>query len=257
MISKSIYNKSMHLRGILNYRLISVLVLIFLFGAISKVNAQQICSGSYCANEYYFGTGGENELNSTNYTGRASTGSLGVGETSSTSYSTQAGYVTTQEEYLEMIVNTTNVNLGTLSASSASTGTGTFYVRAYTSTGYFVQTISPPPSNGAVTLTNLTSQTASSVGTEQFGINLVANTSPTTFGANPSQAPDSSFAYGSASTGYNTANLYKYVAGDTIATAPKGIGRTDYTISYLANASPISKGGEYTVDHVLVVVATF
>ncbi len=238
-------------------RLFLLAGILLALGSFEYANAQQVCSGSYCANEYFFGTGGENELNSTNYSGRAATGSLGVGESSSSSFTTQAGYVTTQEEYLEMIVNTTNVNLGELSSSSASTGTGTFYVRAYTSTGYFVQTISPPPSNGAVTLANLTTQTASSVGTEQFGINLVANTSPSTFVANPSQAPDNTFAYGTAATGYNTPNLYKYVAGDTIATSTKGIGRTDYTISYLANASPISRGGEYTVDHVLVVVATF
>jgi len=219
--------------------------------------AQQTCSTSYCSNEYFFGTGGEVELNSTNYSGRAGAGSLGVGESSSSSYSTQAGFVTAQEEYLEMVVNTATIDLGTLSTSSASTGSGTFYVRAYTSSGYSVKTMSDPPTNGSVTLAPMTVAAASSPGTEQFGINLVANTSPTTFGANPAPSPDNTFGFGAAASGYATANQFKYNVGDTVATAPKGIGQTNFTVSYLANISPISKGGEYTVDHVLVVVATF
>jgi len=219
--------------------------------------AQQTCSTTYCSNEYYFGTGGEVDLNSTNYSGRAGTGSLGVGESSSSSYSTQAGFLTAQEEYLEMIVNTATIDLGTLTTSSAATGTGTFFVRAYTSSGYYVKTMSDPPTNGSVTLAPMTVAAASSPGTEQFGINLVSNTSPTTFGANPAPSPDVTFGYGAAATGYDTANMFKYNVGDTIATAPKGVGKTDFTISYIANISPISKGGVYTVDHVLVVVATF
>ncbi len=223
--------------------------------AAGKVSAQS--STNYQVPEYNFGVGAENELTSPSYRGQASAGALGVGNIGSTNYSSIAGSLTPREEYLEMIVNATTINLGTLSTGAASTGTGTFYVRAYTSSGYYVQTISPTPTNGGVSLAPMTSAAASSPGTEQFGINLVANTSPATFGANPVPAPDSTFAYGAAATGYNTTNQFKYNIGDTIATAPKGIGETDYTISYLANISAVSAGGEYTVAHILVVVATY
>jgi hypothetical protein len=103
----------------------------------------------------------------------------------------------------------------------------------------------------------LTTPTISSVGTEQFGINLVANTAPTTFGANPSQAPDASFSFGQAAAGYDTPNYFKYVTGDTIAYSNKSSGETDYTISYLFNVSNATPGGQYTLHHVLVATSTF
>ncbi len=242
-------------------RFLQVLSLLCSFVALCIIGASsasaQSSSNNYSINEYFFGTGGEVDLNSPNYQGRGAAGSLGVGDTSSPNYLAQAGFITAQEEYLEMVVNAATINLGTLTTASAATGTGTFYVRAYTSSGYYVQTVSPPPTNGSVSLAPMTSTAASSPGTEQFGINLVANTSPTTFGADPAPAPDNTFAYGEAATGYDTPDQFRYNIGDTIATAPKGIGRTDYTISYLANISPISPGGEYTTEHILVVVATY
>jgi hypothetical protein len=106
-------------------------------------------------------------------------------------------------------------------------------------------------------LTPLASQTASSAGTEQFGINLKANTSPTTFGANPSQFPDSSFGFGFAAPGYDTANLYKYVKNDVIAKSNSSSGRTDYTISYIFNISNVTPAGIYTLNHDLVAIGTF
>ena len=42
-------------------------------------------------------------------------------------------------------------------------------------------------------------QTASSPGTEQFGINLVANTSPTTFDFESVQVPDATYGFGPSS----------------------------------------------------------
>jgi len=99
--------------------------------------------------------------------------------------------------------------------------------------------------------------TASSSGTEQFGINLVANTSPATFGSNPAQIPNSTFSFGQAASGYNTPNLYKYVNGDTVASSSSSSGETDYTISYIFNISSTTPGGTYTMNHVLVATSTF
>jgi len=219
--------------------------------------AQTSASTSYKTNEYYFGNGGEVNLNSTSYNARGSAGGLGIGDTASTNYTSKTGFVTPREEYLEMVVNASTVNLGTLSTGAASIGTATFYVRAYTSSGYYVKTITGTPSSGAASLAPMTTTASSSPGTEQFGINLVANTAPATFGADPAPQPNSGFAFGVAATGYGTTNQYKYNTGDTIATAPKGIGQTNFTISYIANISPISAGGSYTVDQVLVGVASY
>ena len=80
---------------------------------------------------------------------------------------------------------------------------------------------------------------------------------PNSVGANPAQSPDSTFGYGAASTGYNTANVYKYVKGDQIAGATKSSGTTNYTITYLYNINPGTPAGLYTYTQQLVVTATF
>jgi len=101
---------------------------------------------------------------------------------------------------------------------------------------------------------------SSAAGTEQFGINLVHNTSPANFGSDPSPQPDGTYATGIAAPGYSTANQFKYVVGDIIARTPvgsSGWGLTNYTISYIANASIITPAGSYEMVQDLVAVATY
>jgi hypothetical protein len=103
----------------------------------------------------------------------------------------------------------------------------------------------------------MSTATTSSPGTEQFGINVVANTTPISQGANPVQIPSSTFSFGLAAPGYDTPNNYKYNNGDTIAQSPKSTGETDYTISYLANISGVTPAGHYVMNQSLVATATF
>src|SRR6185295_5042635 len=88
-------------------------------------------------------------------------------------------------------------------------------------------------------LSPLASPTASSVGNEQFGVNLVANTigcgAPANFGAPAVQVPDNTFSYGAVEPGYNTCGLFKYVKGDTVASSTNSSGETDFTISFIYN----------------------
>ncbi len=96
---------------------------------------------------------------------------------------------------------------------------------------------------------------------EEFGINLVLNTSPA-IGAAPLNQPDSTFADGKAATGYQNANQYKYNLGDTIASSPAtvgnpGVGKTDYTITYMAKVKTLTKAGNYKMNHFVVVVPSF
>jgi len=220
-------------------------------------HAQTLCSSTYCATETFFGTGGELNACSTSYCSKQSAGETAVGKAGSTSFGIQAGFNTTDAPFLEFGLNNTTINIGNLSTSAATTTTATFYVRAYLASGYNVITMSDPPSNGSHNLTGLTSPTASSAGTEQFGINLKANTSPTTFGADPSQYPDSTFGFGFAAPGYDTQNVYKYVKNDTIAKSNSSSGRTDYTISYIFNIASTTPAGTYLFTHDLVAVATY
>jgi hypothetical protein len=170
-----------------------------------------------------------------------------------------SGFLTPNEPFLEMTVNTSLADLGVLDSTAAKTANANFNVRAYTNSGYTVITMSQPPqTNGGLTLTPMAAQGSSTPGTEQFGMNLVANTAPASFGADPSKQPDSTFADGKAAPGYDTANQYKYNAGDLIAeTNDSGWGQTNYTISYIANITSITRAGQYSMVHDLVVVPTY
>lgn len=224
----------------------------------------QYTSPGYQSNEVFFGSGGDLQSTSTNYQAQSSLGALGVGNPSSASYQASLGFLTPNVPFLELNITTSTVNLGTLDASSTKTGTANFYVRAYINSGYTVQTVSQTPSytSGVNThfLTGMSTLGTSSIGTEQFGINLRANTSPATFGADPSPQPDGTFATGTGATGYNTVNQYKYNAGDIIAQTPSGSsgwGQTNFTISYIANIGQLTPAGNYSMVHDLVVVATY
>lgn len=217
----------------------------------------QSSSGHYQVNEVFFGSGGALQDCSANYCAKEAAGETAVGNTSSSAYQAQAGFNTDRTPYIQFIVSNTNTDLGALTSSTTKTTTASFSVKTYLSSGYSVVQTSPGPTNGSYVMNGLTSPTASAVGTEQFGINLVANTSPASFGANPTQNPDASFSHGQVSADYSTANKFKYGQGDTIAYSTESSGETDYTISYLFNVSNLTPGGTYTLNHVLVATATF
>jgi len=240
--------------------LFTILLLIGLM--IPAVAAAQSTSPNYQVEEMTFGTGGGVDLNSTNYQAQGSAGSLGVGSGSSTNYDAESGFLTANEPFLEMIINNTNLDLGTLSQSSVSYGSVTFSVRSYLSSTYSVKTLSQPPtSEGGAQLAAMNTAAGSSPGTEQFGINLVDNATPNV-GAYPSNIPDNTFADGQAASGYDTPDQFKYVVGDTIARSAatagnQAVGQTNYTISYIANISSITPAGVYTMNHDLMAVATY
>ena len=221
-------------------------------------------SSNYQVNEVFFGTGGALNDCSTTYCAKEAIGETAVGDTSSANYQAHAGFNTDRSPYLQFIVNGTNTNVGGLSTGSTTTTTAIFSVKSYLARGYQVVTVSNPPSYNSYTMNALSSPTASSPGTEQFGMNLAQNscslthaTCSGTFGAAPNQVPSSAFSFGQAASGYNTANEYQYVPGSTIAFSNSSSGETDYTISYIYNISNLTPGGTYTFNDVLVATATF
>lgn len=244
------------------------LVAVFVFVLCPLAQAQQSSSSNYQVNEVFFGTGGELNACSSTYCSKQAAGETGVGNTSSSNYQAQGGFNTDRAPYIQFNVTGGSTDLGVLSVGSTATTTGTFNVKTYLAGGYVVKTVSDPPTNTLPTqpqLHALSTPTASSMGTEQFGINLVANNTavhpgcvtPATFGAEPVQQPDSTYSFGTVASGYNTCGLFKYVKGDTIAQSSKSTGETDYTISYIFNISNVSAAGEYQFHHVLVATSTY
>lgn len=227
------------------------------FGALATpVNA--LTSTSYQIDEDFVGGGGSIDSSSANYTSQDTIGATAVGDgATSSGTQTQSGATTTNDPTLEFSVSTTSISLGTLLTSQTATATATFSVRNYTSYGYIVQVLGTPPKIASHTMAAPSSPAASATATEQFGMNLVANTAPATFGASPQQVPDSSYSFGTTAAGYDTANQYKYVSGDTIASAPKSSGQTTYTISYIANISTGTPQGQYSTSQQLVCTGTY
>ncbi len=223
--------------------------------------AAKSSSASYQVNEVFFGSGGVLHACSTTLCSKQTAGDLAVGNTKSASFQAQGGFNSARTPYLQFIINTTNVNVGTLNAGTTSTGTANFQVKSYLASGYVVTNASPGPKNGSRTIASPATPTASNSSAEQFGINLVSNTGCTgiagTLGANPVQVPSSTFSFGAAAAGYNTACQFKYVNNDTVASSSKSSGETDYTISYIFNITAVTPGGAYTMNHVLVATSTF
>lgn len=236
---------------------ILALAVLATFGWTGVVLAVQSSSSNYSVNEVFFGTGGSLQDCSTNYCAKLSVGETGVGNTSSTNYQAQAGFNTDRTPFLEFIVANTSVDVGVLTSTTTKRANATFSVRTYLSSGYTVKQTSPGPTNGSYTLAGMPVAGPSAPGTEQFGINLRANTSPAVFGTDPTQNPDVTYSHGQVAAGYNTPNQYKYAQNDTIAYADQSSGETDYTISYIFNVSNLTAGGTYTLRHILVATATF
>lgn len=202
--------------------------------------------------------GSDNDLQGTDYQGRATIGDTAVGQVNGTVYQATGGFTTTSDPHLEVVVTAMNVTLPTLSSAAATTTTGTFWVRSYLASGYNVYTVGQPPTNENNTqLAPMTGGGSSTPGTAQFGINLVANTAPTTFGADPVQVPDATFSYGQVDSNYATTNQYRYNNNERIAFSNSSSGRTTYTISYLYNIAPLQQSGLYVFNQSIVVVPTY
>ena len=246
---------------------LSLLVLLGLPAAASAscLPTAQTCSSNYSVGETYFSSGGNLSACSSSYCAKQTAGQTASGNTAGTTYKAQAG-IATADPYIQLLVGSTNVDLGTMQSGTSYTTTASFSVKTYLASGYIVQTMSPGPTTPGHTLNPLSSPTASSPSTEQFGINLVANSScagvnngngGTIAGsAGPAQNP-TGFGFGVVAAGYNTACSFKYVNGDTIASSPSTSGETDYVISYLFNIAPNTPSGLYAFNQTLVATSTY
>ena len=216
--------------------------------------AEALQSSHYQFNETSLGGIGTTKTQSTGFQALTSGGIIGFGSSVGITKQVATGHETTSDPALSFAVASSSLNFGNFSAGTTSTTTSTFAVSDYTSYGYVVQVLGSAPSNGGHTITTMSSTGVSTAGTEQFGINLVANTSPSSLGANPDHGQ---FGFGSATSNYGTTNNYRFVSGETIASAPKSSGVTVYTISYIINVSSITPGGQYAGSQTILCTATF
>lgn len=239
---------------------IGLVAAVLLLGG-GAASAQVPSSGSYMVEEAGFTSGSSIDANSASYNARVSAGELAIGQSESGSYIGMAGFITPDQEYVELVIPNIEVNMGVIDPGTPGVGTATFTARAYINNTYVIISPRDPPVNeSGDQIDPITTAAAFDSTQEQFGMNLVANTSPVTQGADPSRQPldDGTFAFGEAAAGYDTSNQYQYNPGDIIAQSViRGYGETEYTISYLLNVTTVTPAGLYRMEQDLVITATF
>jgi hypothetical protein len=146
----------------------------------------------------------------------------------------------------------TTVSLGAFSTSAANTGTSVMAASTNATTGYAITVNGTTLTSGSNTITALAAQAASSTGTSQFGLNLRSNTSPATVGADPSGGGSGSY-----TANYGTTNQYRFVTGDSVASAAGATNANAFTVTYLANVPGSQAPGTYTAVMTYICTATY
>ena len=107
--------------------------------------------------------------------------------------------------------------------------------------GFVITANGLPPTAGTDVMDSPDAPTESLPGTNQFGINLVANNDPTVGGD-----PEGIWTNATPTANYGQANKYMYVSGDAIASSPNVSLMKKFTISYVLNTSNTMRAGVYT-----------
>lgn len=139
--------------------------------------------------------------------------------------------------------------------------------------GYTISVNGPAMTSGSNTIPAKATQGAGSRGTSEFGLNLRANTTTTStpaFGAEVTPSSNGGPLRAQANTGYELADQFKFVSGDTVAnsassggalgTVGSNPGPTNsqvYTASYIVNVSGIQPPGTYTTTLTYICTALF
>jgi len=203
-----------------------------------------------------FSSGGNEDSSSANYTMQDTIGEAIILSATSTSanYGIKAGFREMYaDQYITLAITDTAVDLGILSASGVKTDSHDMTVDTNANNGFTVTVTGATLASGANTITAIGSTAlASAVGTEQFGINLVANTSPAV-GANPSGTAPIGFA----ADQYNAADFFAFNSGDAVATSTIPINQTAFTVSYIANITATTEAGTYTTTLTYSATANF
>lgn len=155
------------------------------------------------------------------------------------------------DETLTFTLASATVPLGSLTTSATGSGTSSMTASTNATNGYSITVAGTTLTSGANTITALASPTASSTNAKQFGINLMGNSTPAVGSA------VSGSGSGVPAAGYNTADLFKFVSGDTVASATAPTNSNTFTTSYIANIDGVTPPGNYSTVLTYVATANF
>jgi hypothetical protein len=147
------------------------------------------------------------------------------------------------------------VNLGSGSTTTTATGTSILSASTNAGSGYSITYSAPTTlASGGNQITAI-SDAASAVGTKQFGLNLVANTTPAVgtavSGTGTATAVHTAGYYDSAN------NFTFHTSGDTVASVGAPTNGNTFTVSYIANIDGLTPPGAYTTTLTYTATANF
>jgi hypothetical protein len=148
-------------------------------------------------------------------------------------------------------VTGSSVALGTLSPSSTNSGTSQIGVGTNGVGGYAISVNGNTLTSSAGTITALAAQAAAATGSEQFGLNLRDNATPDV-GVDPDGSGTSS-----PSANYNTADQYRFVSGDAVASKVGTEEFRRFHASYIANVTTATEAGAYSTALTYICTSTF
>jgi hypothetical protein len=158
----------------------------------------------------------------------------------------------TIDPYLTFTIDDTTITLST--TNSTTTGYDSNTMVAYTNAddGYTITYNGATLTSGGNTIDAMTSETTSSTGSEQFGINLMNNATPNV-GADPAGG------IGVAGDNYNDADNFMFTPGTatTLASASGPSAQTTYTASYIVNVSATTEAGMYSTTITYICTGNF
>lgn len=156
------------------------------------------------------------------------------------------------DETLTFTLASDTVALGTLSTGGTGTGTSSMTVATNATSGYTVNYSGDTLKSGLNSITAMSEAGSSSTNSKQFGINLMANTTPSV-GSNVTGSGS-----GAPLTGYGTANTFKFsTSGDSIASASVPTNSNTFTTSYIANIDGSTAPGQYSTVITYTATANF
>lgn len=132
-------------------------------------------------------------------------------------------------------------DMGQLSPTSTLLAQSQMAVGTNATGGFAITANGAPMSAGTNVIDSLATPTPSKQGSNQFGINLVANNTPAV-----GSDPQGTWANALPSPDYSMPNQYKYVSGDVVAFSPNVSLMKKFTVSYIVNSSPALRAGVYT-----------
>lgn len=203
-----------------------------------------------------FSAGGTENSESTNYGLSDSIGESMILSATSTSnnYGIKAGFRELYpDNYISLSLGSTSIDLGSLTTSVVKTASHTLTVDVNSALGFNVTVSGSTLSDGSNLITGIgATATSSAPGTRQFGLNLVANTSPSVGAAPSGTAP-----LGAAAGQYAIADKFAFNSGDTVASSTNDINPTTFTISYIANIAAGTPAGNYATTLTYAATANF